>query len=405
MRERLTVAFILLSISLCLLAFVVRSYSLEGVIRQDESEEIHQAATNIGAAVRSRLSLGEPVDRTFLAPLVADDWRLLLHLRADPTDIVINGAEFTGSDEPSRSTDIWAAAEVPGGFLMVSQSGDVLSKQILNDSWGIVGFFVLLAMASGLTGWALARSMSAPFRQLATAAAALGRGRFDLDLPRSRMPEVKAVANALELSATQLQSALGQEQVFAEHASHVIRTPLTSLRLELDDLALHGDLPDDVVAAIGRCVQRIDALDEVTGELVALSKNRRAAVAVPLRDLASSCAQRWADELAHHDRTLTAAVEGDLDTCYTPGPLEHIHELLLLDVLHRSRGSVRIVYQATAEGALKIRVSAADSARSRGKERAPGSTYSRARAVVSALGGRLEGDQFDDGLDLVLPRR
>ncbi|HRD61866.1 MAG TPA: hypothetical protein PL137_13235, partial [Nocardioides sp.] len=82
-----------------------------------------------------------------------------------------------------------------------------------------------------------------PFRQLAVAAGQLGRGRFDLDLPRTRIPEARAIRDALLTSAGQLQERLTSEQAFAEHASHVLRTPLTGLRLELEDLAGRPDVP------------------------------------------------------------------------------------------------------------------------------------------------------------------
>jgi hypothetical protein len=96
--------------------------------------------------------------------------------------------------------------------------------------------------------------------------------------------------------------------------------------------------------------------------------------------------------------------EGDLQVMCTPGPLEHLHELLLVDVLHRSRGSVRMGVSADGR-TLRITVAAERPARIRGAIRGPGSTFLQARAVVTALGGRMEGDHFDAGVTLLIPRR
>ena len=250
----------------------------------------------------------------------------------------------------------------------------------------------------------MARLLSGPFRQLAGAAGQLGRGRFDLDLPRTRIPEAKAIASALKTSAGQLQERLAGEEAFAQHASHVLRTPMTGLRLDLEDLSMRGDLPEDARATAAHAVARIDAMDEVAGELVTLSRSNSivAGAEIPLRDLATECAQAWADALGPYDRTLTAAIDGHLDTTYTPGPIEFVLDTLLVDVIRRSRGAVRLSFDADAEGHLRIAVKAAAEGRSEpGDDR----TVAKARAVVTALGGRLEGEHPGDGLTILLPRR
>jgi hypothetical protein len=407
MRARLTVAFVLLGLALCTLAFLARSFSLESSFQRDENQEVHEAAAMIAAAVQARDQADQPVDQRFLASLVGVDKRVVVHWNSPTTaDLVAEGRDFTGSEDPSQSTDVWAGADLPGGYVTVNQSEDVVENILFGETRNIVVFFGLLGVIAGAFGYLFSRALSRPFRRLADAAGALGRGRFDLDLPRTRVPEVREISDALRTSAFQLQDRLEQEHAFAEQASHLLRTPLTSLRLELEDLALSEQLTGDVRCTVERCVQRIDELDTVTGELVGIARRPGGrGVELPLRELATTCAQRWADELAHHDRTLTAAVEGDLDTTYTAGPLEHIHELLLVDVLHRSRGAVRLVYEATDGGALKLRISAADGPRNRGRGKGPGSTYVRARAVVTALGGRVDGEYHDRGLDILLPRR
>ena len=259
-------------------------------------------------------------------------------------------------DDDNPDDAIQTTVDAGGGTLTVTQAGDVLGDLTARDK-GSLGFLVLLvALLAAVVGYVMARLLSGPFRQLAGAAEQLGRGRFDLDLPRTRIPEAKAISQALLTSAGQLQERLASEQAFAEHASHVLRTPLTGLRLELEELAQRDDLPADVRQSATRSVGRIDAMDDVAGDLVALAR-RGALVAgaeIPLRDLATACAQTWADALGEQDRQLTAAVEGNIETTYTPGPVEHILDLLLADVLKRGQGPVRMVFDANEEGHLSI---------------------------------------------------
>ena len=142
----------------------------------------------------------------------------------------------------------------------------------------------------------MSRWFSRPFTQLASAAAMLGRGRFDLDLPTTRIPEVQAVSAALGASASALRDRLAREQQFSVHASHVLRTPLTSLRLNLDELDA-ADLDPHARRAAQRCLVSVEQLDQVASDLVDITRRGAlmAGAEIPLRELAAAVAQQWAD--------------------------------------------------------------------------------------------------------------
>lgn len=398
MRPRLTASFVVLSVVLLLGALGVRSWTAHGLLRTHEGRELRAQATTFALLIEQREQLGRPIDRVFLAGLVDTDDRLVYD-DGDGAPIVVEGEAFE-----ERQDGIMASVMAGDGTLTLTQSGDVIDE-LSDTERGSLGLLVLLvALLAALVGYVMARLLSAPFRQLADAAGQLGRGRFDLDLPHTRIPEAQAISQALLTSAGQLQERLATEQAFAQHASHVLRTPLTGLRLELEDLAGRDDVPADVRDSAARSIGRIEAMDAVADELVALAR-RGALVAgagIPLRDLATQSAQTWADALAEQDRQLTAAVEGNLETTYTPGPVEHILDLLLADMLERGEGAVRMEFEANEEGHLSIDVSCAD-------VRAPVGPsgdlpITQARAVATALGGRLTGDS-PEHLAILLPRR
>lgn len=407
MRERLTISVVLLCVVLCAGQFAFRAYSISQVMRRHEAADVRATARAVSTAVDLQLRQGGRVDAAFLKPLVPADEQLVFESTTGGGNIRVQGPDFAGSSDPGNgSADLWASDDVAGGIVVVSRSSDVMRDLVLKDRLKILLLAIAVILGAALGGWLMARWLSAPFRKLAEAAGALGRGRFDLDLPATTIPEARAIGTALRTSAGQLQDRISQEQAFAQHTSHVLRTPLTALRLELDHLATH-DLPRDVQDSVDRCVARIDGLDLVTGDLIRLARGGVlvAGAQIALRDLAGATSQRWADELAQHLRTLTAAIDGDLDTTYTPGPVEHILELLLVDVLHRSRGNVQLRYQTRGDGALKITVTAAEEATTRGRPREPGAPFVRATAVAMALGGRVEGTGPGTGLDIWLPRR
>ena len=399
MRPRLTASFVVLTLLLLMGALGVRSLTSHELLRTHESRDLRAQASTLALLIEQQDELGEPVDRAFLSGVVDTDDRLTY----DPGDgdpVVVEGKGYgDGGDNP-----IETMAEVGDGTLVLSQSGDVVDELTDNDR-GSLGFLVLLVgLLAALVGYVLARWLSRPFRQLAGAAGQLGRGRFDLDLPRTHIPEARAISQALLTSAGQLQERLASEQAFAEHASHVLRTPLTGLRLELEEIVSRDDVPPDVRESATRSVGRIEAMDAVAGDLVALAR-RGALVAgaeIPLRDLATQCAQTWADALADQDRAVTAAVEGKIETTYTPGPVEHILDLLLADVLRRGQGAVRMVFDADEDGHLAIELSCAGLRAVSGPN--ADIAVTQARAVVTALGGRLTGETPQQ-LSILLPRR
>ncbi len=400
MRARLTASFVVLSVLLLFGALWIRSYNEYTQLRTHESRELRSDATTLALVVEQREQLGGPVDRAFLAGIVDSSDRLEYDT-GDGTPVVVEGKAF---DDDHPEDAITTTVDAGDGSLTVTQAGSVLNELASRDK-GSLGFLVLLVgLVAALVGYVIARWLSAPFRQLAGAAEQLGRGRFDLDLPRTHIPEAKAISQALLTSAGQLQERLASEQAFAEHASHVLRTPLTGLRLELEELQQRDDVPADVRQAATRSVGRIDAMDAIAGDLVALAR-RGALVAgaeIPLRDLATQCAQTWADALSEQDRQLTAAVEGNIETTYTPGPVEHILDLLLADVLKRGRGPVRMVFDADEEGHLSIGISCEDVREVTGPN--AGMAITQARAVVTAIGGRLTGETPQQ-LSILLPRR
>jgi signal transduction histidine kinase len=314
--------------------------------------------------------------------------------------VVAHGTEYAGTDDPSD--DMAAGATVDSGTITVSQSDKVIQDIVGRDLGSIAALFLLIAVVAGIAGFVIASALSSPFQRLAVAAGNLGRGRFDLALPKTRIPEARAISNALRTSALQL-----EDRVHREHASHVLKTPLTGLRLELEDLTLRDDVPADVKGAAARSLAAVEDVSKVAGELVELSRRGSlvAGAELPLVDLATQLAQRWSDRLGVRNRTLTAAAEGNLAITYTPGPVEHVTDLLLADVVRRGTGSVRLVFHGEEAGQLRVRVEAEGRSDESHHHGEPLDRIAQARTVVEALGGRVTGEHPADGIEVLLPRR
>lgn len=88
---------------------------------------------------------------------------------------------------------------------------------------------------------------------------------------------------------------LRRQQSLAIEASHELRTPITALRLGLEDMTLWEDVPSDVVDELHRAIGELDRLsDAVTAMLEGHRDDRREALGeVDLSALTSAAVSRW----------------------------------------------------------------------------------------------------------------
>ena len=403
MRERITIAFVVLALAVLVGAGTIRAFTLRDLLREQEGAHLRHDVVLMDALVTDRLATGEPVDKDFLSGLIEPTTRLE-YAETSGRTVVVRGEDYDG--DPADDIDASLTSDV--GTFTLGKEPKVIGDIFGRDVGALVTLFLLIGLLAGLAGWVAASALSSPFQKLASAAGALGRGRFDLDLPRTRIPEAQAIARSLRTSASQLETRLRQERAFAEHASHELRTPLTSLRLELEDLTLRDDVPADAREAAARCLSSVDDVNRSAGELVAMARQGSLVegAQVSLHELATQLAQRWADRLGEVRRQLSASAEGDLDLAVTPGPVEHVLDLVLSDIVRSGgRGPVRITFYAE-DAFLRVRMPAGvigSGGRRRGRQ--PGAGLEAAREVAEAHGGRLTGDGAGQDLEILLPRR
>ena len=225
-------------------------------------------------------------------------------------------------------------------------------------SLAAVGVVVLLTVTA--ISWRISRSVVRPVRALTDAAERLAAGdlraRIDVgDAPR----ELAQLAASFNGMADRLEALLGAQQAFVADASHQLRTPLTSLRLQLENAeAETGDAGtrQDLRTAIGE----VDRMTELVGQLLALARaeGRRVPVAaIDLTELATERLELWAAVAAEHDVTLTLDSTGPVPAAAAPGAVEQILDNLLDNALgHAPPGSaVEIVLRLDGtDGLLRV---------------------------------------------------
>lgn len=173
------------------------------------------------------------------------------------------------------------------GTLRVSLTTRDVDVRVHRYWMGLLGVAAVVLAAMAFVGWAIARSVTRPVRQLTETAARFAEGDLTMgdDEERHAGPaELQMLAATMGTMAVRLSALLEEQRSFVADASHQLRTPLTALRLRLENLRADADRSEhgSLDAAIGE-TERLSAL---VGELLQLARVDRRPAAVPT-DLAT----------------------------------------------------------------------------------------------------------------------
>jgi signal transduction histidine kinase len=217
-------------------------------------------------------------DGTVLGHLLTPDANVALARRGRAFTTSVGGGEAVfvpvlGSDGSTAVVEV----VVPNSQL----------QQGVGTAWLILGALgVALIGLAGLVADRMARSVVAPTRALAAAAHGLAQGRIETRVTPAGPPELVEVGGAFNQLAARIGELLAAEREAAADLSHRLRTPLTALRLDIEQLKkedeakrLSDDLEDleTVVDAVIRELRR-QARDAV-GSLADLAEVTRERVA------------------------------------------------------------------------------------------------------------------------------
>jgi signal transduction histidine kinase len=129
----------------------------------------------------------------------------------------------------------------------------------------VLGLGVIAAVVLAVTtlvGLALARSVSRPLSRLEDSASKLGAGQLSTRAVAEGPAEVQALAHAFNDMADRLEELVSAQHRFVADASHQLRSPLTALRLRLENFQIaRPDTSDELEAATGEVLRLSRLID------------------------------------------------------------------------------------------------------------------------------------------------
>ncbi|MEV4430601.1 HAMP domain-containing sensor histidine kinase [Streptomyces sp. NPDC049602] len=391
MIRRLIVSYVAL-VAVALAAFTVPvAFTLTAQLRGDTEESVRREATTMALLLgdgdepaRQALArmAGAYADETpGTVEVVAADGRSALPplpLPAHPDDPAFGAALDHG-----RTTVDWGSRLVWGPELVVTvpvyarggaAGGDADEESVagpapadrivgavrvryatadLSDRlWRIWGFRAVLAVgvlavAAGL-GAIVARLLTKPLRQLNDMASRFGDGDLTARSPVTGPRETQTLARTLNQGAERLDTLVASQRIFVADASHQLRTPLTALRLSLDNIADGVDdefVREDVEQATAEVV-RMSRL--VSGLLVLARAEAKVSAPEPLalRELVEERLKVWRP--AADERGVAIVLTGDAEdlprVLAGPGNLDQVLDNVLSNALAVSpdRGTITV---------------------------------------------------------------
>lgn len=364
------------------------------LVRDEETQRLDRVADTIGFAVEDTLEADKPIGRATLDRL-AGPGRFVEVIATD-------GQHYVGGTMPGGSRVSVEVTMATDATVRVTASSSEVDERI-RTTWLFVAGLGLAGLVAAV-GLAVvqARRLTRPLEDLARVSRRLGAGDFSARAPRHGVPEADALADALDHSAGRIEAMVRAEREFSANASHQLRTPLTALRMHMEEITAARDL-DEAKAEADAALAQADRLETTITALLALAREGRTGPTevVDLDQVVRTHLADWSGRLRRAGgRRLVLESDGACPARCGRSGLDQVLEVLVDNAVRHGAGTVTVSVHRRGERA-ELRIGDEGEGIAAGFESAvfdrhvsaaggSGVGLALARTLVEADGGRLE---------------
>ena len=343
-RRRLTTSTALIALAAVLVLGIPLGAVEAARVRSEQTGRLEREADAVAGVIDDRLERGIPVTSADLRRLVRRGHRITVSAKGRT---VTAGANIPGARTTVRA-GIARAGVVTASAPRNEIDARIWRSWLLIAALGVGGIGVATALAA-----IQARELSRPLERVARTSARLGDGDFSVRAPRSGVPEIDAIGQALDDSAGRIAELVAREREFSSNISHQLRTPLTALRLRIEEStrALDaGELEEDLEAAL----READRLETMIADLLAHARSGTGQdmIAVELSTAAREHVATWAALFARSGRRLTVRGDDHVRAMASRGTIGQVLDVLLDNALRHGAGSVMVTVARDGRFAL-----------------------------------------------------
>jgi signal transduction histidine kinase len=227
--------------------------------RADAASRLEREADAVAAAVDDRIERGAHIAPRDVARFVRRGHQVVV---VAPGGVRTVAGARLGHDVLTQRSGAAQRARITASEPRSEVDGRVRNVWLLIAGLGAGGLVAATALAA-----LQARRLVRPLDTMAGTSRRLGQGDYSARAGRFGIPEIDVVAEALDASAERIAETVAREREFSGNVSHQLRTPLTALRLRLEEVAEIDD-PQARRAEADRALAEADRLDATIDALL-----------------------------------------------------------------------------------------------------------------------------------------
>jgi signal transduction histidine kinase len=204
------------------------------------------------------------------------------------------------------------------GAVRVTQSVGAVHRAILDIELALMLIGAIVLALGVLAGGLLAAQIGRPIRRLEAVARRVAQGDLRARASVEGSSEQRSLSRSFNEMTDRIVRLLSAQRDFVADASHQLRTPLTGLRLRLEEARALSDA-SDAVAQLDAALDEVDRLADTVGELLVLSRageRQVSGAAVDLGDVAAAAGARWGALASERDIALSHRRDGGPGTVW-----------------------------------------------------------------------------------------
>ena len=264
-------------------------------------------------------------------------------------------SETLGAQILTSAAPVFRAGRVVGA-VRLTQSVAAVERRVDRTLLGILAVGLVVLALALVVAFVLARGIARPITRLEEAAERVAAGDLDARAPVHGSREQRSLAASFNAMTERLARMVEAQRQFAADASHHLRTPLTGLRLRLEEARAAPDraaLEHELDAGL----RELDRIAQTVDELLVLSRTGERDAPGELVDLvetARAASRRWEPAAAARGLALEVDVaDGAQPVWCARADLDRALDVVVENAILYGAGGGRVTIRA-AQSAIEV---------------------------------------------------